>query len=188
MHFPVGGSTEVGDIDFVRFISTGATPDSLEGEVDLSGVALDMDVEVTPDAHFELIFDPTVGDILSGSGRGNIQMRVTPSGDFTMRGAVEVTGGRLPLHPAQRGEQALPDRSRVAASPGMAIPSMRTLDLDAVYKLRAPLYDIMRDKDEAYKQARAGGGGDAPEGEADEPGDRFRGARYPRWMKACAPR
>ena len=35
--------------------------------------------------------EKTVGDIMRGSGRGNIAMTVTPSGEFSMKGGVEVT-------------------------------------------------------------------------------------------------
>ncbi|MBK7945966.1 MAG: hypothetical protein IPJ85_11990 [Flavobacteriales bacterium] len=50
----MGGSTEVSSISFVRF----GELDSLEAEadVDLSGVTLDLDVQATPDAYFELVF------------------------------------------------------------------------------------------------------------------------------------
>lgn len=65
-----------------------------------------MNVEVTPDARFELIFDPTVGDILEGSGQGNVTMEVTPAGDGHV-GRCRTHHGELLVHIAERGEQAL---------------------------------------------------------------------------------
>jgi hypothetical protein len=151
IHFPVGGSTEVSPIGFVQFNSTD-TADA-EEEVDLSGVSLDMDVHVTPDARMELIFDPTVGDIMAGSGVGNIEMSVTPSGDFSMTGQVEVT----------QGDYLFTLRNvvnkRFEVIPGGRIiwygdPFDAQLDLQAVYKLRAPLYDIVPpgERTDAYKK------------------------------------
>ncbi|HMC96386.1 MAG TPA: translocation/assembly module TamB domain-containing protein, partial [Flavobacteriales bacterium] len=147
--FPIGGSTEVSSISFVHFV----TNDSLEQEeeVDLSGIDLDLDIDVTPDARFELIFDPTVGDILSGRGTGTIEMSVSPTGEFAMRGQVIVSEGDY-LFTLRNVVN-----KRFQIKPGGSIvwfgdPFDAQLDLQAVYKLRAPLYDIMFEKNDAYKK------------------------------------
>jgi len=152
IHFPVGGSTEVSAISFVRFTSSGDTT-SATGEVDLSGVVLDLNVEVTPDATFELIFDPTVGDIMSGSGQGNMEMTVDRNGEFAMRGQVELT----------QGDYLFTLRNvvnkRFQVEPGGTItwfgdPFDAQLGLRAIYKLRAPLYDMVppSERSEAYRK------------------------------------
>ena len=150
IHFPIGGSTEVSDIGFINFISSDSTAEE-EQAVDLSGIALDMNIEVTPDAHFELIFDPTVGDILSGRGQGNIAMGITPSGRFDMRGQVEISDGDY-LFTLRNVVN-----KRFQLEPGGRIvwygdPLNAQLDLEATYRVRAPLYDIMYDKNEAYRR------------------------------------
>lgn len=148
---PLGGSTEVSAIDFVRFTRPGEDTVGVEGEVDLSGVALDMNVEVTQDAFFELIFDQTVGDVMSGYGQGNLRMLVTPSGEFSMLGRVDV----------MRGDYLFTLRNivnkRFEVEQGGSItwygdPFNATIDLDAVYRMKSPLYDIMPEKLDAYKQ------------------------------------
>ena len=149
--FPLGGSTEISSIDFVRFLSQGADSLLAEEEVDLSGVRLDMHVSVTPDARFQLIFDPTVGDIISGSGRGELDMNVTTAGDFSMRGDLEVT----------EGEYLFTLRNilnkRFEMVPGGRIswfgdPLDAQLDLSAIYRLRAPLYNVMVEQNDAYRK------------------------------------
>jgi hypothetical protein len=153
IHFPLGGSADIGGIPYVRFLSGDAKSDSLNLPLDLTGVHLDMKVGITPDAHFELIFDPTVGDIMSGRGRGDIAMMITPSGEFTMRGDVELT----------QGEYLFTLRNLVnkkfTVDPGGHItwygdPFDAQLNINAVYKLRAPLYDIMPvgERTEAYRK------------------------------------
>ncbi len=153
IHFPLGGSADVGGIPYVRFLSGDAMDDSLRVPLDLTGVHLDMKVRITPEAHFELIFDPTVGDIMSGRGRGDIAMTITPSGDFTMRGDVELT----------QGEYLFTLRNLVnkkfTVDPGGHItwygdPFDAQLNINAVYRLRAPLYDIMPvgERTEAYRK------------------------------------
>ncbi|MBK9175384.1 MAG: translocation/assembly module TamB [Flavobacteriales bacterium] len=151
IHFPVGGSTEVSPISFVRF---GALDSALvEDDVDLTGVRLDMDINVTPDAYFELIFDPTVGDIMSGRGNGHIEMGITPAGAFSMTGQVELTEGDYLFTLRNIVNK------RFEVQPGGRIvwygdPFDAQLDLEAVYKVRASLYDIVppTERTEAYRK------------------------------------
>jgi hypothetical protein len=152
IHFPLGASKEVGGISFIHFVEPGGR-DTLEEGVDLSGVRLDMNVAVTPDARFELIFDPTVGDIMRGSGRGNIAMTVTPAGDFSMKGDVEIVEGDYLFTLRNLVNK------RFGIDPGGHItwygdPFDATLAIDAVYRLRAGLYDVMPAalRTEAYKK------------------------------------
>jgi hypothetical protein len=56
--------------------------------------SLKMDVEATPDANIQIIFDETLGDIISGNGRGNIKMEMTKSGDFYMFGNYTIEQGK----------------------------------------------------------------------------------------------
>lgn len=151
IHFPVGGSTEVSPIGFIDFNSTDTL--GTEEELDLTGVSLDMDVRVTPDAQFELIFDPLVGDIMRGRGTGNMEMTVTPSGDFSMTGQVQVTEGDY-LFTLRNVVN-----KRFEVQPGGRIvwygdPFDAQLDLRAMYKVRAALYDIVppSERTEAYRK------------------------------------
>lgn len=139
---PLGSGKDVGSIDFIRFHAGGLGGDTLFKPVDLTGVRLNMNVEVTEEARFELIFDPTVGDILSGSGRGNLEFTVTPSGDLSMRGDLEVTTGSYLF----TLRNVLNKKFEV--DPGGHItwygdPFDAQLALNAVYRVRAPLYDII---------------------------------------------
>ena len=151
VRMPVGGSVEVSPISFVHF----GAPDSaaLAEDVDLTGVSLDLDISVTPDARFELVFDPTVGDIMSGRGEGLIEIGVTSRGDLSMNGRVEITEGDYLFTLRNIVNK------RFAVQPGGSItwygdPFDAQLDLRAIYRLRAPLYDIVppNERTEAYRQ------------------------------------
>lgn len=153
IHFPLGASQDVGGISFVRFTGNGISAEQNEQAVDLSGIRLDMKVAVTPDARFELIFDPTVGDILRGRGNGNIAMAVTPSGDFSMKGAVELVDGDYLFTLRNLVNK------RFGIEPGGRItwygdPFAAIIDVNAVYRLRASLYDVIPPalRTEAYKK------------------------------------
>lgn len=150
IHFPVGGSMEVSDVGFVRFV-TPDPADTISPDLDLTGISLNIKAMVTPDARFELIFDPTIGDIMAGRGRGDLEMTVSPTGQFRMRGRVDVT----------EGDYLFTLRNVVNKKfdvvPGGSIswygdPLDAQLDLQAQYRVRAPLYDIMFEKNDAYKK------------------------------------
>ena len=153
IHFPLGGSKEVGAISFVRFVGPNGLNDTIVEAVDLSGIRLDLNVEVTPDAQLELIFDPTVGDIMRGRGQGNLAMTVTPSGDLSLRGDVELVEGDYLFTLRNLVNK------RFSVEPGGRIswfgdPFNALINIDALYKLRAPLYDVMPValRTEAYKK------------------------------------
>lgn len=150
VHFPVGGSREVSDVGFVHFVSADSTAE-VEQVVDLSGIALDMKVQVTPDARMELIFDPTMGDIMSGRGRGDIEMSVSQAGEFRMLGQVEVTEGDylFTLRNVVNKKFEVVPGGRIV---WFGDPFDAQLDLQALYRVRAPLYDVMFEKNEAYKK------------------------------------
>lgn len=153
IHFPLGASQEVGGIPFVRFVGGDGSLEEESAPVDLSGIRLDMRVAVTPEASFELIFDPTVGDIMRGRGQGNIAMSVTPSGDFSMKGDVELVDGDYLFTLRNLVNK------RFGVEPGGHItwfgdPFDAIINVDAVYRLRASLYDVMPPalRTEAYKK------------------------------------
>lgn len=152
IHLPVGGSTEVSAISFVHFTTDSAYAEG-EKPVDLSGVALDLNVEVTPDALFELIFDPTVGDIMRGRGLGNMRMSVDRNGSFSMLGQVEVTEGDY-LFTLRNVVNKRFDVASGGTISWFGDPFDAQLDLKAVYRLRAPLYDVVppSERSEAYRK------------------------------------
>jgi|688.fasta_scaffold03412_20 hypothetical protein len=152
MHFPIGGSTEVSSIGFVQFVTTD-TADVKDEEMDLAGISLDLKVTVTPEATLELIFDPTIGDILTGSGQGDLEINVNNAGDLSMRGQVEVTEGDylFTLRNVVNKHFQLEPGGRIT---WYGDPFDAQLDLQATYRLRAPLYDIIppSERSEAYKK------------------------------------
>lgn len=62
--------------------------------VDLSGIRLNFNLDVTENAYIELIFDERTGDIIRGRGKGNIRMVIDTRGEFSMFGNYEILQGR----------------------------------------------------------------------------------------------
>jgi hypothetical protein len=79
--------------DYIKFINKGSY---LKGtrSVKLTGIELYMDLDITPDAYAQIIFDPRVGDIIEAHGTGNLRLDVNSDGDFSMYGTYSITDGK----------------------------------------------------------------------------------------------
>ena len=143
---PLYGSSEVTMADFVVF----NTKDSITNEeeiVNLEGINLDINVEVTPEANLQLIFDEVYGDIISGTGYGNLSMTVDKQDQFNMTGKYTIEqGDYLFTLGLERFENLINKKFDIAN--GSTInwygdPYNAEIDINAIYKLKAPMFEIM---------------------------------------------
>ncbi|MBT9391577.1 translocation/assembly module TamB [Hymenobacter sp. NST-14] len=63
------------------------------GSTDLSGIRLNMNLDITPDAYVELLLDESTGDIIRGTAAGQLRLNIDTRGDFNMYGQVEIVRG-----------------------------------------------------------------------------------------------
>ncbi|RDV16421.1 hypothetical protein DXT99_04265 [Pontibacter diazotrophicus] len=100
---PLDYQTDVARKDFIRFVnktpadSAGVNIEAEEQGVNLSGINMNFELDVTDDAYFEIIIDRTTGDVIRGSGNGEIRMTIDTRGDFHMYGGFEITEGAYNL-------------------------------------------------------------------------------------------
>ena len=95
---PIDYSTTAEQAEFIRFVNLSDTSQSAEvgleaANLDLSDINLDFELDVTPDAYVELIFDLKAGDIIRGRGRGEIDLEIDSEGTFNMFGDLEIESG-----------------------------------------------------------------------------------------------
>lgn len=97
---PINQGRDLQENNFITFIQPESVEEEKEDEevdrqysVDLSGLSLDLDLDVTRDAIVEIIFDPKVGDIMSANGSGNIQLTLNPQNDFEIFGEYVIERG-----------------------------------------------------------------------------------------------
>ncbi|MFC5409815.1 translocation/assembly module TamB domain-containing protein [Larkinella bovis] len=95
---PLDQATTVSQEEVIRFINVNpAQRDSVsktkEPEVDLSGIRMDFNLSITPDAYCEIQLDRQTGDIIKAYGTGQLAMRIDTKGDFTMTGSYEIQQG-----------------------------------------------------------------------------------------------
>ena len=62
-------------------------------KTDLSGLRLDMNLTITPDAYMEILLDENTGDIIRGTAAGQLRLNIDTRGDFNMHGQVEIVRG-----------------------------------------------------------------------------------------------
>jgi hypothetical protein len=92
---PVSGTSESRPIDFIRFVDAkkGGQSKEVIAPPSLRGMNLELNLSITRDAVISMIFDEEAGDIIKGSGTGNLRITVTRAGEFYMYGDYEVEEG-----------------------------------------------------------------------------------------------
>ncbi len=157
---PLYGSSEIELEDYVVFIDKDSTYDQKE-TIDLEGINLDINVEVTPDIELQLIFDEVYGDIITTTGFGNLGMTVDKFNEFNLAGKYTIDkGDYLFTLGLKRFENLINKKFEIAS--GSTInwfgdPYNAEIDINAIYKLKASLYEIMPQTTEdasEYKQRR----------------------------------
>ncbi|MFY0689441.1 MAG: translocation/assembly module TamB domain-containing protein [Cyclobacteriaceae bacterium] len=142
LYIPFVEESSVQQQDFIHFGKLGVDQSETESvspkAIQVSGITLEMDVDVTRDAYVEMIFDPVTGDIIRGRGEGNLQFKLNSNGDFDLFGSIEVKEG------AYNWTTSLMMNKEFKIVPGGTInyygnPYEGILDLDATYRqLAAP--------------------------------------------------
>jgi len=140
-----GASNPVEQYDFIRFVNFKAQYQDKAAQtkqVALKGFKLALLLEITPDAHTEIILDAKTGDAIKGRGRGNIKLEVDTEGVLTMAGGVEFLAGEYNLslyHIVNRTFKILPE-SKITWYDN---PAQGILNIKAVYEQRAALASLL---------------------------------------------
>ena len=106
-YMPLNTGLSVSEYSFVSFVKPKTVKDDQNDSDDnririptaTTGFDLNFDLEVTPDAEAQLIFDSKVGDVMKGHGSGNLNISYNPKGEFKITGDYIVRGrGYFCLH------------------------------------------------------------------------------------------
>jgi len=94
IYFPMFGVSEISEEEsFVRFKPKGSQGNTADPKIDFSGVSLDLNFRVTPDAKLKIIFNDQSGDEINATGSGDIGMQLDNLGDLSMEGSFRVKNG-----------------------------------------------------------------------------------------------
>lgn len=145
-NIPLYGAEEIDENNFIRFVNSYGeeikeVKDSFKYKVNLKGLTMDFNLEITPQAEVQIIFDPRVGDILQGRGNGSLNMSINTLGKFEMYGDLIIEEGDY-LFTLQNLIN-----KKLEVEPGGTItwngdPADANIDLKAVYKLRTSVSSL----------------------------------------------
>ncbi len=97
LYLPMTAEVTSKDTAFIFFtkpkVETETTVETPSELTELRGLNMHFDVDITPVAKMEVIFDRTWGDVLRGTGRGNLLVDITREGDFKINGGFTVSTG-----------------------------------------------------------------------------------------------
>jgi len=118
-----------------------------------TGLTFDLNLDVTPDAYCEIIFDLKAGDIIRGRGNGDLKLQIDTKGEFNMFGPFEFTEGwyNFTLYDIINKEFEIKKGSRIT---WIGDPYQAVMDIDASYNQLASLYPIIINPPEASQLKR----------------------------------
>ncbi len=113
-------------------------------DVGNSGITLTLDLELTPEAEIQLVFDPKVGDIMRSQGNGNINIEINTLGNFNIRGDYTIQSGDY-LFTLQNliNKKFILEPGGIISWNGNPVDA--SIDIKAIYRLRASLYNLIAD-------------------------------------------
>ncbi|MCE5345617.1 MAG: translocation/assembly module TamB [Bacteroidales bacterium] len=154
---PLNTGLSVSEYSFVTFINTKASKEVTPG-IDnpnpdaapkKTGIDLNFELEVTPDAEVQLIFDSKVGDVMKGHGSGKLNLNLDKKGDFKISGDYDIDDGDylFTLGNILNKPFSVENGGKIIFNGDL---DNAEIDLKAIYKLKASLYEILQD--ENYKE------------------------------------
>lgn len=140
---PLDYTGELTESSFISFVSPEAAENGLPAlqMPQISGLSMNFDLEVTPEAEIQIIFDSQIGDILRGRGFGDLSLEINNQGAFNMYGDYTLQEGDY-LFTLQN---LINKRFRMEQGGTIrwtGDPYDADIDIRALYRLRTSLYDL----------------------------------------------
>lgn len=147
-YLPLFDAGEINEQDFISFEGISAdNPKKADIKKRIrqsKGYELNFNLDITDEAEVFLIFDPNTGDIIKGKGTANLRLEINQAGDFNIFGNYNITSGNYLFN-------------MVVSKPFMLLPGGSisfngnpydaNIDLTAVYRVRTPLYNLVKNID-----------------------------------------
>jgi hypothetical protein len=131
------------EYDFLTFISHGYQPKIpvLKYLNNDSDVQMKFDVQVTPEAKAQLIYNSKIGDVIKSQGTGNLQVNIDNDNNISLFGQYTVEQGDY-LFTLQNVINKKFDIERGGTIEWNGDPEVATINLNAIYKLKASLSEL----------------------------------------------
>ena len=149
---PLNTGLSVSDYPFITFVGTDTTGLEDKGKVNPvplpeqgTGLELNFDLEVTPEAEVQLIIDSKAGDVIKGHGSGNLNINLNQNGDFKISGDYIIEDGDylFTLGNILNKPFSVENGGKITFNGDV---ENAEIDIKAIYKLKASLYEILQDE------------------------------------------
>ena len=145
LYVPLNNSGDIKESNFITFVKLNRNSETNieeEYKIDLSGIRLNCDLEITPETEIQIIFDSKIGDVLKAKGGGNLKLEIDTKGDFKIFGDYTIQTGSY-LFTLQNVINKKFDLTNGGNIKWDGDPYNATLDINAVYNVKTTLYDLL---------------------------------------------
>ncbi|MDR0544916.1 MAG: translocation/assembly module TamB [Odoribacteraceae bacterium] len=145
---PLGSTGLDDEYNFLHFVNTPrnatATPTARQGGNTPPAFDLNIAVEIANNLELQLIFDPTVGDILKSVGRGNLHLAIDKDNRTTLFGDYAIEQGEylFTMGNLINKQFVLQPGGNIAWNGNL---TNATIDVTALYPLRTSLGDLVQE-------------------------------------------
>jgi hypothetical protein len=143
------------EYDFLNFVAHGYQPKApVLKYLDSGDVQMKFDIEVTPDAKAQLIYNSKIGDVIRSQGTGNLQVSIDNDYNISLFGEYTVAQGDY-LFTLQNVVNKKFDIQQGGTIEWNGDPEVATINLNAIYKLKASLSELFAttiQENSAYSQ------------------------------------
>ncbi|MBK7627426.1 MAG: translocation/assembly module TamB domain-containing protein [Bacteroidales bacterium] len=161
-NIPLTSGLSVSDYSFISFFDADSVLNKESGNYESinantpaqakkTGMEMNFDLQVTPDAEVQIIFDAKVGDVMKGRGTGDLNIVMTRKGDFLMNGDYVIEEGDylFTLKNILNKSFSVENGGRIMFNGEMANAQ---IDLNAIYKIKTSLSPLVGGQSDAYSE------------------------------------
>jgi hypothetical protein len=146
--------SELTQYDFIEFVSPNPADENefYKTQKKAANFNLNLTVEATPSAKVQLIYNSQIGDIIKAEGEGILFFEMDNQGNMSLSGNYNLTKGDylFTLQNVMNKRFSIEQGGSIVWS---GDPYNAIIDLKAIYKLKASLYDLMANDYEKLSQS-----------------------------------
>ncbi len=149
---PLNSTETVSEYSYISFFDqdavdtiTRAVKEPLKKPVPQIKLVLNFDLEVTPDAEVQLIFDSKVGDIMKGHGSGNLNININEKNEFKIVGDYVIEDGDYLFTLGNIFNKPFSVENGGTITFNGDIDNAE-INIKAIYKLKASLGELLQDQ------------------------------------------
>jgi hypothetical protein len=119
-----------------------------------NGISLNLDMEITPDADIQIIFDPLTNDIISANGNGLLKLQVDDLGNTNMFGTFYIEKGEYTFVALDLLKRKFSVKKGSEIT-WMGDPFQAEANIEAVYKVDASVYNLIKNSEYLTDEKKA---------------------------------